>query len=203
MAEPDGRSDYEKQYMSDGTSLFRSRQKMPWWWFALMGTMGLLGAVGAAADHALPVLLFVLPLLAFVTLLFSHLRVNLTDRELHVQYGLFGPKVALSQILSCEATEYSMMRFGGFGIKRAMDGTWAYSLPGAERCVEFSYRDAKGKVHKVAVTSLEADALAAAINQARGAATGTGVRAAPTSAEVPEAAEAPREAPQAHEARKG
>jgi hypothetical protein len=206
MAESDGRSDYEKKYMSGGTSLFRSRQKMPWWWFALMGFFAALSVVACAADHALWALLVALPMLAFTTLLFSHLRVNLTDRELHVQYGLFGPKVALSQLLSCEAKEYSMMRFGGFGIKIASDGTWAYSVPGADRCVEFTYRDAKGKVRRVAVTSHEADALAAAINQARGVASGaaTGVRAAPASNEVPEAAEAlaATEAPAA-EARKG
>jgi hypothetical protein len=178
MADEDPRSEYERRYMSEGHSLFRSRQVMPWWWFALWGFFGLLSVVACVADNAPGGLLIALPSLTLITFLFSHLRVNLTDRDVHVQYGVFGPRIALDRIVSCGSGEYSMLRFGGFGIKRSLDGTWAFSVPGAGRCVEIAWRDDKGTLRKVAVTSPEADALAQAINQARAARAGTGVRAA-------------------------
>ncbi len=64
-----------------------------------------------------------------------------------------------------------MARHGGWGIRRSIDGSWAYTLAGdSSRVVEIRWREGD-KVSKVVVSSRDPELLAAAIQQARAAAT--------------------------------
>lgn len=168
--------EFERQYMSAGGSVIHTRQAMPWWFFALMGAVALVEVGAAIAAHN-PVSLLTLPLLAVVSLVLSHVRVTVTAESVDVKLGLWGPKVLLSQIERCEAKPYEAMRFGGWGIKRAVDGTWAYSVPGgAGEGVELHWRDAKGALRKTFVTTPRAAEVAVAIERGRAAQRTTGVR---------------------------
>jgi len=87
-----------------------------------------------------------------------------------VQYGLFGPKIAVGDIERCEAVDYDWKKYGGWGIRYGRDGSVAYNMMGDHgRAVRIVYR--KGKATKtVLVASHDPARLAAAINEARAAA---------------------------------
>ena len=114
--------------------------------------------------------------LALVTLLLSHLRVVVTDDAVHVQYGLWGPTIAVENITRCEVQRYEAMRFGGWGFKRSLDGTVAYSVPGGEgECVALEITEG-AKVRKVVITTPNAAGVALAIEEARARKLGSRVR---------------------------
>ncbi|MCC6526316.1 MAG: hypothetical protein IT373_26960 [Polyangiaceae bacterium] len=191
--------DYAKKFMAGESALGSSRVRMPGWFFGLMGGLALLTLVAGIATLAtaglagLVPILFSLPLLVVVTLLFSHVRVTVSAAQLVVQYGLFGPKVPLERITHVSAEAYDWKKFGGWGIKWSRDGTTAYSVPGGNgRVVRVHYLDPKGKEKKVVVSVDDADGMAAAIQLARaGRTAGTGVRvAAEPPAEVDDAVDA-------------
>ena len=74
-------------------------------------------------------LLCALPILV-IWAMFMVLRVAVNTAHVHVQLGLFGPKIPIADILSCEATTYDWKKFGGWGIRRSFDGEWAYNMMG-------------------------------------------------------------------------
>lgn len=144
---------YEAQYMSADGGILHERRRMPGWFFALMGVIAVVELGASAAAMSVFPALIALPVLAAVTLLLSHLRVVLTREHLHIQYGLWGPKVAVQDIVSMRVEPYSMMRYGGFGIRRSLDGFWAYSTPGGNgQCLVIEARDGKGGTRKLCVT---------------------------------------------------
>ncbi len=173
MSHPD---EYTEKYMEGGRSLATSRMRMPGWFFALMAIITLISStssiaatVASGSPAALIPLLFTVPLLAAITLLFSHLRATVTATHLIVQYGLFGPTIPLDRIESVNVEKYEMMSYGGWGIKRSRAGVTAYSVPGGSGdCVRIDYRDEHGKVHKLAVTVEDSAAFVRSIQQSRG-----------------------------------
>lgn len=104
--------------------------------------------------------------------LFSVLRISVSREQVYVQYGLFGPKIAVRDIERCEAVDYDWKKYGGWGIRYGRDGSVAYNMLGdGGRAVKIVYR--KGSKSKtVLVASRDPVRLAAAINQARAAAIG-------------------------------
>jgi hypothetical protein len=199
--------DYEAKYMEAGQAIAHSRVRMAGWFFALMGAIALIsgGSVVTAAISTgrfapLAALLFTLPLLAFITLMFSHLRLTVTATQVIVQYGLFGPKIPVAGIEHVSAEDYHWTKYGGYGIRVGLDGTLAYSVPGAGgKVVRSHYRDAKGGEKKVVVSSDDPNGIVAAIERAR-AAVNLGVRvdgdaaAAGENAVTPEVAAVERDA---------
>jgi len=182
--------DYEARYMEGGASLARSKQRMPWWFFALMG-LALLAHVGAMVAAASLVGLVTVPLLLMVTLLLSHLRLSVTSSHIHVQYGLFGPKIPLAAVESVAAIRYSPLRFGGWGIRYA-GGAWTYSVPGSTGdAVEIVWRDASGTRKTHVITCEDGPAMARAIEAGRtqAQASGSGVRIAAEDRQVDEVAD--------------
>jgi hypothetical protein len=144
---------YEAQYMSADGGILHERRRMPGWFFGLMGVIAAVELGASIAAMSVVPALFALPVLAAVTLLLSHLRVVLTREHLHIQYGLWGPKVAVQDIVSMRVESYSMMRYGGFGIRRSLDGYWAYSTPGGNgQCLVIEARDGDGGTRKLCVT---------------------------------------------------
>lgn len=181
--------EYTARYMEGGRAVVQTRQRMVWWFFALLGFSAAVQVIAAIAAGTFASLLS-LPLLAVVGLLFSHLRVTVTPTHLYIQFGLFGPTIPLANVESASVVKYQAMRFGGWGIRRSLDGTRAYSVPGNEgQAVELRYRDDKGKARAVVVTTARAEEVCRAVMQgaARAKAQGTGVRVevdAATAAEV-------------------
>jgi hypothetical protein len=160
--------EYEQKYMGGESVLARSRVGMPAW-FHLLFLPLMLGPIGAAIGaHAFAPLLAV-PIAALAWILLSFLRVAVTTEHVHVQYGPFGPKIPIERIERAEAANYEFMKYGGWGIRRSLDGSWAYSVPGVGgRGVKVAWRDANGKLREVFVTATNPESLVAAIERARG-----------------------------------
>lgn len=171
--------EYEKKYMSEGGLLYESKSKAPLAFHLLVLAPSLLSAliVGIVSAQtgvspwvmlaALPALLITVPL----WLLFAVLRVTVTHKHLHIQYGLFGPKIPLDHIEACDAVAYDWKRYGGFGIRRARDGSWAYNMMGDQgRAVSVKWRDEKGSLVTTLVSTPDPEGLAVAVRRARDAA---------------------------------
>src|SRR6185369_5882216 len=108
-------------------------------------------------------------MMALLSLLFAVLRITVTREAVLVQYGLFGPKIQLSQISDCAAVDYNWMDYGGWGIRRGRDGSWAYNMMGdAGRAVRIQWTDEKGKKQVTLLASPDPEGLARAVNDARG-----------------------------------
>ncbi len=165
---------YEAKYMSGpGGALYFAKMTAPRF-FHLLFLVPLLVSVGSALVAHAPLfvpLLSVIPLL-FVWILFSALRISVSPKEVHVQYGLFGPRIPIEAIESCEACEYDWKQFGGWGIRYGRDGTVAYNMLGdGGRAVRITYK--KGtKTKKVLLAAKDPERLATAIQQARAMALG-------------------------------
>jgi hypothetical protein len=134
---------YEAKYMSGpGGALYFAKMTAPRF-FHLLFLLPLLVSVGSALVAHAPLLvplLSILPLF-FVWILFSALRISVTAKEVHVQYGLFGPRIPIESIESCEACEYDWKQYGGWGIRYGRDGTVAYNMLGdGGRAVRISYK---------------------------------------------------------------
>ena len=172
MAAPD---DYESKYMGGGEALARSRVGWPWWFHAIMGISGAFLIFSAIASATLVPLLS-LPILAVVWLLFMFLRITVTSEHVHVQLGLFGPKIPIAKLVDAKAEDYQPLKYGGWGIRLGRDGSWAYSMPGAGgRGVRLTYETDGGGRREVFVSTADPESILAGIAKARA---GTGVRVA-------------------------
>lgn len=174
--------DYEARYMSGhGGVLYRDKLRAPGLFHAIMAVptlftllMTIPVLMGWGSKPAPPeVALLTLGITAFLGLcwvLFSVLRITVSRDELVVQYGVFGPRIAITSIESCEVVDYDAMKYGGWGIKRAADGSWAYNMIGDEgRAVKVVYRDGNG-TSTILLSSPSPERLALAITEARAAA---------------------------------
>jgi hypothetical protein len=160
---------YEAQYMSgpDG-ALYFAKITAPRF-FHLLFLLPLLVSTGSAlAAHAplLVPLLSAIPLF-LVWILFSTLRISVTRKEVHVQYGVFGPRIPIEAIESCEACAYDWKQYGGWGIRYGRDGSVAYNMLGDRgRAVRITYKKSN-KTKKLLLAAKDPERLATAIQQAR------------------------------------
>ncbi len=165
---------YEAKYMSGGGgALYFAKLTAPRFFHAIF-LLPLLISVGSALVAHAPLivpLLSVIPLF-LVWILFSALRISVTAKEVHVQYGLFGPRIPIEAIESCEPCDYDWKQYGGWGIRYGRDGTVAYNMLGdGGRAVRITYR--KGtKTKKLLLAARDPERLATAIHQARAVALG-------------------------------
>jgi hypothetical protein len=170
--------EYERRYMSgDGDVVHRAKMKAPWWFFlfflipiaieiGVFGTLALTVPNFNKAMLMVPALL--VPILGFMALLFSVLRVTVSRKMVHVQYGLFGPKIPIEAIQSADVVAYDWKTYGGWGIRRGRDGSWAYNMVGdSGRAVKVVWKDPKGKTITHLLVASDPDALAAGIARAR------------------------------------
>ena len=195
MTKQRGTDDYERKYMAGGESPGH-REKLVWkyHWIFLpfvplcwsIATMVLLGMGNRPAPLWMSIPLVLLgAMFAMIWVVFAVLRVHVTQSEVHIQYGLAGPHIPLDAIESVEVVDYKLSEFGGWGIRRSMDGTWAYSLMGDSAKVVKITWTVDGKTKKVVVSSRNPPELAAQIDKAR-AATSRRVRVAEIPAKVGE-----------------
>jgi hypothetical protein len=163
---------YERDYMrGEGMVLYRDKTSSPWQLHTLFGVIAaaiITSAVvtpGGWISAAMG-----LPIIATLWLLFSILRVSVSQGHVNVQLGLFGPKIPIAAIESVEALDYDWKQFGGWGIRLNAKGEWMYNLPGdGGRAVKMIWRDRKGRRKVTYVASRENEQLAAAIESARAA----------------------------------
>lgn len=174
-----GADDYEAQYMgADEDVMYREKISYPGWFKLLIpllmtlplviaGTSAFIaGEVGAVILMAL-----LTPLMLLGSLVMSTLRVTVTSKNLHVQYGLWGPSIPLEAIEHCEAEHYSVWKYGGYGIRYSIsEKAWCYNMIGDKgQAVRIHWRDEKGKLRKTLVASESHTVLANQINRARAA----------------------------------
>ena len=162
--------DYEKKYMSGEGAIASARARMPWpfdvllLFLAAFTTATSIFSSGASGTW---VALATVPLLLLVWILFMFLRVTVTNDALHVQLGLFGPKVPVEQITSATVAKYDAMKYGGWGIRLGLDGSVAYSVPGhGGKGVAITFSK-DGKERKMFVTCPNPEEIVSALDQAR------------------------------------
>ena len=181
--------EYERRYMSgDGDVIHRAKMKAPWWFFLFFAIPFAIEIIAfgtlAATVPRFPIGLLVVPLLLIpvfgvLGLLFSVLRVTVSRQMVHVQYGLFGPKIPTGAIQSADVVAYDWKKYGGWGIRRGRDGSWAYNMLGdSGRAVKVVWTSPDGTTNTHLLVASDPDALAGAIARARiGEARGAGARA--------------------------
>lgn len=162
----------------------------------LLGLVALWCGGGAIATFAnlLPksspgVGVFLLAVTAFFVLLAATLTVVrsvVSEGEVLVQYGLWGPRVPIGRVLGARVVAYDWLRFGGWGIKRDGEGTWAYVTSARGDVVELRFLDEGGTERKALFSATDPAGVAAAIEEAR--ATDGRARVADRRAEGDEAA---------------
>ncbi|MBW2528410.1 MAG: hypothetical protein JRI23_29815 [Deltaproteobacteria bacterium] len=184
MGQSKGQDKFESRYMTDDGSVRYRDKRVSRFMAGLFGAIALANLVFtvwlgfANATAAKPVPGFALPfvlaglvafsaMFALIGLAFAVLRTVVTDTEVIVKYGLWGPRIPLDRITSCKVVDYEWSKFGGFGIRLGKGGTWAY-VPGPGPVVELRY-DEGGKDKRIEIGAKDAPALAAQIQRARGA----------------------------------
>lgn len=162
---------YERTYMAgEGTVLYRDKSRAPWALHALFGVAAAVVIGANAFTGQWLALAFALPVMAIVWLFLAVLRVTVSQGSVQVQYGLFGPTIPIAAIESATPVSYDWKRFGGWGIRRSIEGTWIYNMPGdGGRAVQIDWRDARGRKRVTLVGSRRAEQLAQSIKEARAA----------------------------------
>lgn len=169
---------YEAEYMSGGGQVFHRSKVIARKLAVILLSLGVLMGVFSVASFAFaPVFASVMILAGALFTIFcglglSVLRTHVTSEELHVQYGLWGPRVPIVAITACNVIPYDWKRFGGWGLKRSVDGTWAYTPTLVDRVVSIGWTDDKGKTKKAVFAAKDPDAVVAAVRRARALATG-------------------------------
>jgi hypothetical protein len=160
---------YEARYMGGpGGVLHRERIRAPLAYHALILAPLLIVLVSSIATGQLLPLAITLPLILLLWVLFAVLRITVSRDQVHIQYGVFGPRIPVASIEEARAIDYDWSRFGGWGIRRGRDGAWAYNMMGdAGRAVQIVWRDERGSRHTHLVSSPEPERLAASIQAAR------------------------------------
>lgn len=149
--------EFESEYMVGDASVRHTDKRVSRSMAAILGICApfcwalavFVGFANATSDKPVPagVLPFVLAAIAALGLLFAAmavtfavLRTVVTQTEVNVKYGLWGPRIPLERIRSCKVVDYDWTRFGGWGIRRGVGGKWAY-VPGPGEVVEIEYGD--------------------------------------------------------------
>jgi hypothetical protein len=177
--------EYARKYMAtEGKALYFDKRK----WspaFGRMVTALQVVAVGSGVITGVVGLLQGEPQLALLSvpligltgvmpLMLSTLRTMVTSRFVHIQYGLFGPRIAVESIVSAAVVDYDWKKYGGWGVRRAFDGSTAYNMMGDQgRAVKIVYRDGNNKERVVLVSAKDTEHLASAVNEAAAATTTT------------------------------
>jgi hypothetical protein len=150
--------DYERRFMGDGEVVYRERIRMAWWGHALH-ILGFILAIHAFMVSGAWLGLVVVPL---AWLVLMTLRVAVSRTDVHVQLGLFGPRVPLADIETVEAVKGGLL-----GLRARMAFEPTFSVPSHARdMVRITYRDGARR-RKVRFASHDAPRMVRAIESAR------------------------------------
>ncbi len=163
---------YEAQYMKgQGAVLHRAKERAPKMLQAAMVLPALTMVVpGIVLGGLFGGIVFGVAALMSVVMwaTFSVLRVTVSEGQVNIQYGVFGPTIPMHSIASAEATTYDWKKYGGWGIRRSREGEWIYTMPGdGGRAVRIRWTDESGKAKVTLVGSKAPGELASAIETAR------------------------------------
>jgi hypothetical protein len=167
---------YEREYMAGkGAVLHRQKVQAPRWALALTVGLPLLLASGLSAWlglHGAPAFDALLPVLgggayaammAGVHAVFAGGRIAVSEGELHVQIGPFGPRVAVEDIESCELGASGLRNYG-LGAKKLLDGTTVLCMLGDnQKAVRIRRRNGSPLV----IVCPDAERVVRAIDEAR------------------------------------
>ena len=158
------------------TPLYSERVRAAAWFHLLAGVLVLALAVtlivALAVDFdpvALVVSLVALPLVLLVLYNFSVLTIDVTRDAVRFGFGPISRRIPLAEIEAVEAAGYRWLDFGGWGIRFALGGRRAWSVPGPKRCVIIWPRPRDGKQRSYYVSSRRPEELAIAIERVRAA----------------------------------
>lgn len=164
------RDAYEQEYMAGGEVLHRDKLQFPIWLHFVFLIVAILAIVLPMTSPGTP---WFIPIVTgsasgLAWLNFSALRVVVTEDVVDLKYGLIGPTIDVEKIVHCEAEEYSIWQYGGYGIRFSpLNGTWAFNMIGDKgQAVRIHYKTSLG-VRKLIVATNQPEVLANAINRAR------------------------------------
>lgn len=165
--------EYEAEYMPGGGQVLHRSKIVARRMALLMTALGvLMGVLALVSFFNAPLVAAVTLSLGSLVMLFvgiglSVMRTKVTSEELHVQYGLWGPRVPIDSITACNVVPYDWKEFGGWGIKRSRAGVWSYTPTLVDRVVSVSWTDERGKNKRAVFAAEDPEAVAAAIRRAR------------------------------------
>lgn len=146
----------------------------PFWLMALLaaGLAAMVFAVIAVAfDDEADWKLFVwyYPLMAVAGALmvgallsFRRLHIQVGEDAVRFRFGVFGKSLPLADVQGCEAQKYRWLTYGGWGIRFALGGRRAWSMPGVPEGVEITVAEGK-RVRRYFVSSRSPELLAGAV----------------------------------------
>jgi len=111
-------------------------------------------------------------LLVAALLSFRLLHIQVSDDAVRFRFGAFGRSLPLRNVRGCEAQKYRWLTYGGWGIRFALGGRRAWSMPGVPEGVEFTVAEGK-RVRRYFVSSRSPELLAEAVRGRRGLPSGT------------------------------
>lgn len=139
--------EYAKQFMEgEGDALYFDKRVAPptMRWLMAAGLMAAAVGVGVATVDDPSTLWALVPLGAggLLTVTFWSLRTLVTQRMIHVQYGIGGRKIPVADVLSVEVVDSNWVRFGGWGVRRnPITGETSYNMMGSKgRAVKIAYK---------------------------------------------------------------
>jgi hypothetical protein len=101
-------------------------------------------------------------LLVFVFFSFRCLRITVSDEEMRFAFGRLRKSLPLTAIRSCETKRYRWLTYGGWGIRYALGGRRAWSMPGVPEGVEVTVAEG-WRVRRYFVSSRSPELLAEAV----------------------------------------
>lgn len=196
--------EFEATEMHDGARIVHRDKRIVRWMTGVLSLSGLsmialaiiIAVINPSSPKPMPLGAEVLSLgltsllgvaLMLLGIAFGVFRTLVTERAVHIKYGLWGPTIPLGAIRSCRVTTYDWKKYGGWGLRKGRDGSWAY-VPGQGKVVEIVYDDL-GSERRVLVGPQNPEALAAEIDRARAM---SEERAALTRQPLPRVAPEPR-----------
>ena len=169
----DTRDEFEREAMNaPGEVLLRdklpSRKMAALLALSALAVAGLMVGVSVAQGVAAPLIGLIGPVMMLAAALTTTVvRTVVTSEEVVVRLGLWGPRVAVGEILEARVIAYPFFKYGGWGIRRALDGSRAYTMVGGtDQVVELRYRDG-GRERTVVFSAGNPSAVVAAIERAR------------------------------------
>ncbi len=164
--EPTALDRYQARHMERTGLLSHERFPATWRYHA---TFAVLALLVAAKAQTIAIAAVAVSVIAVVWLFFAVLRINVTATHVHVQYGLFGPRIPIERIRSAEAVTYDVSRYRGSFIRhRLFRRETLYAMPGdGGRAVRLRWTDDRGRLRTTIVSCRDPDAIVSAVRNAR------------------------------------
>jgi hypothetical protein len=133
---------------------------------AVLGIMTGVAVAGLMEGGEAVAFYIILSLVALLLLLFlvnfTNLTVGVGERELEFAFGLFRKRIRLDQVTSAAPADYRWTEYGGWGIRFALGGKRAWSVPGVKRGVLVTFAE-NGKERRYFISSDRPEALSQAV----------------------------------------